>query len=479
MKNILKYMAGVLIAGFAMTACSPEEFTGANGNIPQASEYADNFKVTVDQATNYAYFEFTSAPGITPVWIIDGVSYSSAFNFSKYYRKKGSYTVECKVKNSNGFSDGAITRTFEVEKTKMTGFGGFVEDSDYNMFKGLQLPNNPGNNNNPAHNPAFWYAPGWNMIDAPKCILSKGAYTITLPTATTDQWQAQMAINTGLALTADKHYDFSVILTSTKAHKSVKVKICRADGRDGDDDVILMDKNFALEAGEPKALFGSDLEIYSSNSEKYPVTDFSNTKVVFDFGGNAENTEITIESFVLKDHANDDGTEVPEELAIPFDYNDAGNIWKAVDENQGITYETYFGDDNWASIGGNPQITHEGNKHTIVVPVQTSAAEIWRAQWHFRTDLSATADDVVDFSVKVNSSAKLPGMMFKLTQDGNDDNYFFAVQEAIPAGDFVFRIENQQLSGGADAPKLKLTLGFGGAPVDAIITISEITVIKK
>lgn len=42
-------MAGVLVAGFAMTSCSPEDFTGANGNIPQASDYTDNFKVTVDQ----------------------------------------------------------------------------------------------------------------------------------------------------------------------------------------------------------------------------------------------------------------------------------------------------------------------------------------------------------------------------------------------------------------------------------------------
>ncbi len=475
MKNIFKYIAGVLVASFAMTACSPEEFTGANGNIPQASDYADNFKVTVDQTTNYANFEFTSAPGVTPVWIIDGVSYSSAFNFSKYYRKKGSYTVECKVKNANGFSDGAVAKTFIVEKTKMNGFSGFVEDSNYNLFKGLELPNNPGNNDNPAHNPAFWYAPGWNMIAAPQCVLSKGTYTITLPTATTEQWQAQMAINTGLVIPADKHYDFSVIMTSTTAHNNVKVKICKAD----DDNVILMDKNFALEAGEPKALYGSDLEIYTTDAKEHPITDFSNTKIVFDFGGNVANTEISIESFVLKDHANDDGTEIPKEVATPFDYNDAGNIWKAVDESQAFTDETFWGDDSWAPIDCNPEITHEGNKHTIVVPVETSAAEIWRAQWHLHTELSATADDVVDFSVKIKTSVKLPGMIVKLTQDGNDDNYFFAVQEAIPAGDFVFKAENKQLSGGLDAPKLKLTFGFGGAPVDAVITISEVTIIKK
>lgn len=474
MKNIFKYMAGVLIVGLAMTACSPEEYDGANGNIPQALDYADNFKVVVDQTTNYANFEFTSAPGVTPVWVIDGTSYSSAFSFSKYYRKKGSYTIECKVKNANGFSDGSVTKTFVVEKTKMNGFGGFVEDSDYNLFKGLELPNNPGNNDNPAHNPAFWYAPGWNMIAAPQCILSKGAYTITLPVATTDQWQAQMAINTGLAISASKHYDFSVIVTSSTAHKSVKVKLCQADN----DDIILMDKNFVLEAGEPKTLWGSDLEIYSSDPEHKPVTDFSNVKVVFDFGGNAADTEISIESFVLKDHANDDGTEVPKKTVTPFDYNDAGNIWKAIDENQAFIEESYFGDDNWGAIECNPAITHDGSKHTMVIPVATSAAEAWRAQWKLHTDLSATADDVVDFSMKFNTSVKLPNVIVKLTQDGSDDNFFFAVSEMLPAGDFVFKQENVKLPLGA-APKLMLVIGMGGAPVDAVITLDEITIIKK
>ncbi|TWV11324.1 hypothetical protein FQ707_10985 [Bacteroidaceae bacterium HV4-6-C5C] len=466
MKNIFKYMAGVLIAsaGFAMAACSPEEYTGANGNIPQVSDYSDNFKVSVDQETNNAKFEFTSAPGVTPVWIIDGTSYSSAYNFIKYYRKKGSYTVECKVKNANGISDGSVVKTFEVEKTKMTGFPGFVEDSQYNLFKGIELPNNPGNNDDPTHNPGFWYAPGWSQIAAPQCVLSKGAYTVTLPTATTDRWQAQMAIKTGLAISAGKHYDFSVILTSNVAHKGVKVKICQADN----DNLILLDKDFALEAGEPKALWGSDLE----------GADMSNVKIVFDFGGNASNTEINIESFVLKDHANDDGTKVPNQLATPFDYNDAGNIWKAVDTNKAFTEETYFGDANWNAIPATPAITHEGSKHTIIIPVATPAEE-WHAQWKLYTELPAAANATVDFSLKVNSSIKLPGMTVKLTDPVDDGNFFFAVREALPSGDYVFRIENAKLAKDADVQKLLLVFDFGGAPEGAVITVSDITLIKK
>lgn len=81
-----------------------------------------------------------------------------------------------------------------------------------------------------------------------------------------------------------------------------------------------------------------------------------------------------------------------------------------------LLLRNFFGDDGWGAIDCNPETTHEGSKHTIVVPVLTSAAEIWRAQWKFHTDLSATVDDTVDFSVKINSTVKLPGMIVKLTK---------------------------------------------------------------
>lgn len=456
MKNIFRYIAGTLFAGLVMTACSPEEFEGADGNIPQVTDFADNFVVTVDQTTNYANFEFKSATGVSPVWIIDGESYSASYSFSKYYRKKGDYTVECKVKNANGMSDGVITKTFTIEKTKMNGFGGFVEDSDFNLFKGVTFSV-----------ASFYYAPGWGQIADPKYTYQNGAFVVTLPEATTDQWQAQMHVelDKAIALPADKTYDFSVILTSTTAHPGVTVKVQQK----GDDNTFIDMQRVSLEANEPKCVWFSDV----------PGVDITDLKFALDFGGNAANTEITIESFVLKDHANDDGTEIPKKVLTPFNYDDSANIWKAIDENSAFTQEFYFGDDNWGAIDCNPETTHDGSKHTIVVPVLTSAAEIWRAQWKFHTDLSATIDDTVDFSVKINSTVKLPGLIVKLTQDGDDDNFFFASQDVIPAGDFVFKIENAKLAKDADAPKLMLVLGFGGAPEGAVITISDITVIKK
>ena len=296
MKKILYHSAFAFLAVFLLGACSPEDFSGANGELPNIADYADNFNISVDQDINTANFSFNSAEGITPVWVIDG-AYSSDYTLSKYYRKKGTYDVECFVKNRNGISKESVKKQFNIEKTKMNGFAGFVEDSEFNLFKTITFPEKPS---------AGYYAPGWTQIADPVCSYSKGCYTLKLPEATTERWQAQVPFtNLGISTSADKHYDFSVILTSNLGHGGVKVKLCQTD----DDKAILMEKEIKLEAGEPKCLFGSELD----------GVDISNLKIVFDFGGNKAGDEIMIESLVLKDHANDDGTEVPEEIKVPFD----------------------------------------------------------------------------------------------------------------------------------------------------------------
>ncbi len=467
MKNIFRNMAYALLGGLMLSACSAEKFDGANGELPSIANYADNFKIDVDQSTNTANFSFDGAQGITPIWVIDG-AYSSDFTLSKYYRKKGTYDVECFVKNRNGISKESVKKQFTVEKTKMNGFAGFVEDSEYNIFKSISLPSNPGNNDDPSHNPSFWYAPGWSQIAAPECSLVKGCYTVKLPEATTDRWQAQMALkNLGIATSKDKSYDFSVILTSSKGHSGVKVKICETD----DDGVVLMDKDVKLEAGEPKCLFGSAMD----------GVDISDMKIVFDFGGNQAGDEIMIESIVLKDHANDDGTVVPEELKVPFDYNSAGNLWKAVDENQSFTDSNWFGDASWAGIDCSPVITHEGSSHKIVIPVETPA-EQWHAQWALNgAPIAIKKDQKVDFSCTITTTAKLPTLTVKLCDTTNDDNLLFAEFYQNVSGEYVVRLDDAAVQGSAagDMENVKLVMDFGGAPVDTEITVSDIVVIVK
>ena len=463
MKKIFRNMAYALLGGLMLGACSAEEFSGANGELPDIVDYADKFNIAVDQETNTAKFSFDGTSGVTPVWVIDG-AYSSEFNLSKYYRKKGTYDVECFVKNRNGISKESVRKLFSIEKTKMNGFGGFVEDSEFNLFKKIAFPEQPS---------AGYYAPGWSQIADPVCTYSKGCYTLKLPEATTDRWQAQVPFtNLGISTSADKHYDFSVILTSNLGHGGVKVKLC--DSGEGGDDIILFDSkdaNTKLEVGEPKCIYGSDLE----------GKDINNLKIVFDFGGNAADDEIMIESLVLKDHANDDGTEVPEEIKVPFDYNTAGNLWKAVDEAQSFVNTNWFGDAGWAPIDCSPVITHEGCKHTIVIPVETPA-EQWHAQWALtEAPISIKMGQKVDFSCRVTTTAKLPLATFKLCDTGNDDSYLFADMYSDVKGEYVVRYDDATIQGKAagDMEKVKLVMDFAGAPKDAEITVSDIVLIVK
>lgn len=191
-----------------------------------------------------------------------------------------------------------------------------------------------------------------------------------------------------------------------------------------------------------------------------------------------------IESLVLKDHANDDGTVVPVELKVPFDYNTAGNLWKDIDVNKSFTEETWYGDASWAQIDVTPVIKHEGSKHIIIVPCETPA-ELWHAQWKMLgIPVSAKADSKIDFSCKVTTSAPLPMMTLKLCDDANDGNLFFQESTDVK-GEYVFRYENQPNStkeadgGPQDMSKMKLVIDLAGAPKDAEVTISDIVLIVK
>lgn len=461
MKNLFQYMAGVLLAGLLLTACSADEFDGANGQLPSVNDYADNFSVTVDQTTNTATFEFKESKGVTPYWVLDGTLVSSNAKFTQYWRKKGDHSVECRVMNSNGISDGSIVKTFTIEKTKMNGFGGFDEENN-NLFRGAAMGDI-----------TTWFADaGWAMLDQqPTWTQADGATNVRWHGVGPSRWQGQFTFNnTGVSTQSGKQYDFSVILTSTKLHGGFKIKLCQQDN----DDLILMDKDYKVtEADEPKCFFATELE----------GQDISNMKVVLDFGGGEEDTEVILESFVLVDHSLNQ-IEAPEELAEEFDYNDPGNLWKPVDDEQAFEESCWFGDAGWGDMGvkvADFKAVHSGATHTITIPA-TTVADQWHAQYGWNLtkgiELPFSADDAIDFSLRVKTSAKLPGMTVKLTQADNDDNFFCADRVEIKPGEYVFRYEGAKLSGGTDAPNMKFVFDFAGAEQGTEITISNVTIIK-
>ncbi len=88
MKNIYSYIrAALLIVSviFCLTGCSTEDFPSLNeAGIPLATDYEDAIQIEVDQTTNYVTFSY-NGKGTTPVWIVDGKSYSSLMSWEKYY----------------------------------------------------------------------------------------------------------------------------------------------------------------------------------------------------------------------------------------------------------------------------------------------------------------------------------------------------------------------------------------------------------
>jgi hypothetical protein len=170
-------------------------------------------------------------------------------------------------------------------------FKGFKYNADSNLWKPADA----------AHTFSYYYAPGWAQIDNPETLQEGAEYTLTFPAATSDQWQAQFFIipDEPVVLSADKNYDFSVIVNTNKALPGVTFKLTDV----GDDGNFLFANREPIEAGET-IYYLTDLKgIDAPNG----------VKMVFDFGGNADGTVVSLANIVIKDHAIDDGTVLPSE----------------------------------------------------------------------------------------------------------------------------------------------------------------------
>ena len=118
MKNLIKYSIGALMAGVMMTACSPDKFDGADPNgIPSVSGV--DFQISVDQETNQMIATYTPQPGTYPIWILNGTSYSTLQEVGYNNPEAGTYSIEMKLGNRNGFSQGSISKSFTFNETKI------------------------------------------------------------------------------------------------------------------------------------------------------------------------------------------------------------------------------------------------------------------------------------------------------------------------------------------------------------------------
>lgn len=134
----------------------------------------------------------------------------------------------------------------------------------------------------------YYYAPGWAQIANPELEENGNDYTITLPEATTDQWQAQVAFKTTMSSSADKTYDFYLEMTSTEDHPGVTIKLTK----EGDDNTFYFADRHALTADET----------FVYKVPNMAGLDIDKINLFFDFGGNAAGTQVNIKNILFQEH---------------------------------------------------------------------------------------------------------------------------------------------------------------------------------
>ena len=333
-------------------------------------------------------------------------------------------------------------------------FNGFNYNHEANLWKPVDAEG--------AHSYSFFYAPGWTQIADPEVSCAGGKYTFSLPSATSEQWQAQCFIipTTDLPLSAATNYDFSCILNSSTDIKKVTLKLTDTTN-DGN---FLFTENVNLTAFEDYVFYLSDL----------PGIDAAAVKMVFDFGGNPDNTEISVSNIVLKDHAIDDGTvlpSVPEDpVAGPeeYKYDSEANLWKAADAAHSYSF---FYAPSWSQLP-DPEVENNGNEYLLKLPSATFAQ--WQSQFHIIPDnpVALESSKSYDFSVVLNSTTDIRAVTLKLTDVSSDDNFLFTENVNLTAfEDYIFDLSDLP---GIDAAAVKMVFDFGGNPDNTEVTIKRI-----
>ena len=335
---------------------------------------------------------------------------------------------------------------------------GFDANSDFNLWKGI------------TPNATFYFNPGWASDRTGEMesayVSGNNDYTVTVPDACADRWQAQFHLHTDLNINAATNYDFSVIFNADKDIDGVTIKLTD----EGDSDAIIDVDNVSLKAGQDIVFWKSDLA----------GKDLSKVKLVFDFGHATEATKINISSVVLKDHANDDGTIVsgggdnPDAPKMDWDYESGANLWKAVDD--GTLFDKFgywFADDGWGELPNQPEATHSGDVYEITLPEGMGGSQ-WQGQFHIDTKLTASASKAYNFYFVMETDNDCPGVTIKLTDSG-DTNFFCEGRHDVKGDEpFIFKLTGATLKEGLDASAIRLFFDFGGSPAGTHVKISKI-----
>ena len=296
----------------------------------------------------------------------------------------------------------------------------------------------------------YYYAPGWTQIDNPETTVEGNSLTVSLPEATSDQWQAQVAFRTDLSSQAGKKYDFYCVVQSNNDLPGMTIKLTKT----GDDNTFYFADKHIITAYEDYVYVVDGMD----------GIDMEKISLFFDFGGNPAGTEVTIKDIVFREHVESGNAGGGSDNA-GIDPNSPDNMWLSMSVEEMF----YYYAPGWAQID-NPETTVDGNSLTVSLPEATT--DQWQAQVAFRTNLSSQAGKKYDFYCVVESNNDLPGMTIKLTKTGDDNTFYFADKHVIPAyEEYVYQVIGMD---GIDMEKISLFFDLGGNPAGTEVTIKDI-----
>jgi len=290
---------------------------------------------------------------------------------------------------------------------------------------------------------------GWGPIAYNEATHSGDTYELTLPEGLGgSQWQGQFHIDTKLTASAAKTYNFYLVMETDQDCPQVTFKLTDA----GDTNFLLEERN-DVKADEPFILKRTGLTLKEGK-------DAEAIRLFFDFGGSPAGTHVKISKIYFEE-------------AVSMNYDDADNLWKAVDNGSMFdAFGYYFADNGW---GGIPyeECKHSGDTYELTLPEGLGGSQ-WQGQFHIDTKLTASAAKSYNFQLVLEADNDCPGVTIKLTDSG-DTNFLCEGRHDITADEpYVYTLKGATLKEGKDASAIRLFFDFGGSPAGTKVKISKI-----
>ncbi len=452
MNKIFKLFGGTLMVTVAaFTACSPEKFDAPDQNgIPSISGV--DIQLTVDQTVNQATYTVAGLQKATyPIWLLDGKTYSTLTQGAYSNSKAGTHTLELRIGNKNGFSQGTVFKEFTFDNT-------IIDFTPYiNRITGEWRINYAEAGHMGCGEPGTDGSNWWSA--APNDKADWGVY------------------DDRITFTADRQYTYNpgeggtvYVNKDVNAFSSFNTN----DGNDYMAEVSEQNTTYSFDADGDKILLrlpAQTLFPYISSDAQYNDPVFTVSKLTdTDMTLLYEGDGITWR-FMLTTKDPSDGPDEPEAV-MDWDYASSSNLWKAVDDGTAFdAFGYYFADDGWSPVAFS-EATHSGDTYEITLPEGLGGSQ-WQGQFHIDTKLTASAEKAYNFYLVMETTNDCPGVTFKLTDSG-DSNFFIEERVDVPAGGFVFKREGVTLKEGTDASAIRLFFDFGGSPSGTNVKISKI-----